>query len=306
MPRAYKETPLPEISLEQFLANQEGWFACGEHRMNYIGRSAAEPLSPSRPAVVFVHGLMGYSFSWRHNLEAFAHERDVFAVDLLGIGRSERPPAADYGMGAAASRVLSFLRSLGCPRVDLVGTSHGGAIAMLAAAEDRLSSQPLIRRLVLVDPANPFMRNARFRLAFFRTALGRLVLRQVIARSELLLARSMGRMYADESRMTQEMRAGYELNLRDASSYEYALAVIRTWKEDMRQLRAALPSIADVPTLLLWGEQDHVVSPASGLQLQRHLRQARYQTMPGVGHMPYEEAPEQFNRAVLEFLDSED
>ena len=54
-------------------------------------RALRRPASRSRPAVVLVHGLMGYSFSWRHNLEIFAQHRQVYAVDLLGVGFSDHP-----------------------------------------------------------------------------------------------------------------------------------------------------------------------------------------------------------------------
>jgi len=274
--------------------------------MRYLHPAASDPASRSRPAVVFVHGLLGYSFSWRHNLNFFAQHREVYAVDLLGVGHSDRPAtgAADFSLPAAASRLLNFLRSLGHAQIDLVATSHGGAVAMLAATLDRASPEPLIRRMVLVAPAHPFMTNARLRLAFFRTRLGRMVLRSVGARSAILRRKSIGRMYADDSLVTPETRAGYDVNLGDARSYEYVLEVVRSWRPDMQQLAAALPTIAGVPVLLLWGADDRAVSAQSGLLLLAFFRDAQYVVLPGVGHLPYEEAPGEFNRIVLQYLES--
>jgi pimeloyl-ACP methyl ester carboxylesterase len=247
---------------------------------------------------------MGYSFSWRHNLEFFAQQRDVYAVDLLGIGHSDRPEvgSVDFGLAAAASRLLLFMRSLGHSQIDLVATSHGGAVAMMAASQDRSGPEPLIRRLALVAPAHPFMINARLRLAFFRTPFGRMVLRSLAAHSKTLRRQSIGRMYADDSRITPDTRAGYEVNLGDTRSYEYALEVVRTWREDMRALQAALPLIAAIPTLLLWGREDQAVSCNSGLLLRESFSNAEYVVLPGVGHLPYEEAPEEFNRCLSRFL----
>jgi pimeloyl-ACP methyl ester carboxylesterase len=296
---------LQELGKHRFLQEQEQWFSCGAHRMRFVHLPAAEPESRSLPAVVFVHGLMGYSFSWRHNLTFFARHRDVYAIDLLGVGYSDRPAvgALDFGLSAAASRLLEFLRSLGHSQIDLVGTSHGGAVAMLAACQDRGSPAPLVRRLTLVAPANPFMVNARLRLAFFRTPFGRMVLRGLASRAGLLRRKSIGRMYADDSRITPETRAGYDVNLGDKRSYEYVLEVVRTWREDMQRLKASLPSIANIPALLLWGREDQAVSCQSGLLLREFFRNAQYVVMPGVGHLPYEEAPEEFNRIVWQFLE---
>jgi len=248
---------------------------------------------------------MGYSFSWRHNLDFFAQHREVYAVDLLGVGCSDRPEpgAADFRLAASASRLLEFLRALGHARIDLVATSHGGAVAMLAAAQDR-SSQSLIRRLVLVAPAHPFMTNARLRLAIFRTRFGRAVARSLCVHSALLRSKALGRVYADESRITPETRAGYAVNLEDARSYDYALEVVRSWRPDMAQLQWTLPSIASIPVLLLWGAQDQVVSPRSGLLLRECFRDAQYVVLPDVGHLPYEEAPDEFNARVWRFLES--
>jgi pimeloyl-ACP methyl ester carboxylesterase len=294
----------PEIG--RFLQQQERWFPCGAHRMRYLHLSACTPALRPRPALVFVHGLMGYSFSWRHNLEFFARHQDVYALDLLGIGHSDRPEtgSADFGLAATASRLLDFLRWLGHSQIDLIATSHGGAVAMMAASQDRSAPEPILRRLVLVAPAHPFMPNARFRLAFFRTPFGRMVMRRIAAHSAALRGKAMGRMYADDSRITPETRAGYDVNLGDPRSYDYALEVVRTWRPDMEQLRLALYSIAALPVLLLWGADDAVVSARSGVLLKQFFRDAQYVVLPDVGHLPYEEAPEEFNRLVLQFLES--
>ncbi len=175
---------------------------------------------------------------------------------------------------------------------------------MLAASMDRTSPAPLIRRLVLVAPAHPFMTDARLRLAFFRTSIGRKVLHGLAFCAWPLRDQGLGRLYADDSRITPETRAGYAVNLDDARSYEYALEVLRTWHDDMQQLKAALPSIAITPVLLLWGAEDPAVSPDSGLLLRHSFRHAEYVILPHVGHLPYEEAPDEFNRNVLHFLES--
>ena len=173
---------MPSQESQRFLQEREFWFPCGAYRMRYLHVPADSPPPRLQPAVVFVHGLMGYSFSWRHNLEFFSRHRDVYAVDLLGIGHSDRPEtgAVDFGMAAAAARLLGFVRSLGHSQVDLVGTSHGGAVAMLAASQDCSYPEAMIRRLVLVAPAHPFMTNAHLRLTFFRTPFGRMLLRGLI------------------------------------------------------------------------------------------------------------------------------
>ena len=290
----------------RFMQEREHWFSCGAHRLRYLYLPAAGAPEEPLPALVFVHGLMGYSFSWRHNLEFFAQRRDVYAVDLLGIGQSDRPKAgeAEFTLKATATRLLDFLRSLGHKRIDLVGTSHGGAVSMMTASLDQASAQPLIRRLILVAPAHPFMANARVRIAFLSTAIGRFLMRALVGHTNLLSRMSMSRLYADDSLITEETRTGYDVNLGVMSSYDYALEVVRTWRLDMEELKSALPSIYEVPALLLWGEQDPAVACNSGLLLREFFRNAQYIVLPHIGHLPYEESPQDFNRIVLRYLES--
>jgi pimeloyl-ACP methyl ester carboxylesterase len=71
----------------------------------------------------------------------------------------------------------------------------------------------------------------------------------------------------------------------------------------MRTLQATLPGIADIATLLIWGSRDRVIVPGSAAELQHQFRNCRLLVIEGAGHLPYEETPEEFNRAVLEFLE---
>jgi pimeloyl-ACP methyl ester carboxylesterase len=256
---------------------------------------------PRRPAVVFVHGLMGYSFSWRYNLEFFRKHRDAYALDFLGVGHSDRPKAneADFDLEAAADRLLRFLQSLGHAKVDLVATSHGGAVAMLAASRDYCSPRPLIRRLVLAAPAHPFL-DDNLRTAMQATSLGKTL---VGSFGPMVQSTAMAQMYADEANITPETRAGYAVNFLDERSYDYALAVAQSWREDMQKLEAALPAISRIPALLLWGAKDETVPADSAARLQRCFREAELEIFPDTGHLPYEEAPEEFNRRVLGFLE---
>src|SRR5215470_5438261 len=81
--------------------------------------------------------------------------RTVIAVDMPGAGFSERSSALECSFRASANRLLSFLDCIGVGPFEFAGTSHGGAVAMMAAAianqkEKRLQS------LVLVAPVNPW------------------------------------------------------------------------------------------------------------------------------------------------------
>ena len=70
----------------------------------------------------------------------------------------------------------------------------------------------------------------------------------------------------------------------------------------MLELKAVLPQIAHIPTLLLWGSKDRTVDPASAEPLSRNFHAVKVEIIEGAGHLPYEECPEEFSRIVTDFL----
>jgi pimeloyl-ACP methyl ester carboxylesterase len=252
----------------------------------------------SGPAVVLVHGLLGYSFSWRFVIPALAQRSTVYAIDLLGTGFSDRPPGQDYSFRASARRLLQFMDKTGVASCDLLGTSHGGAVAMVAAAlaPDR------VRRLILVDPVNPWSAHGKRLSAFLSSVLVAPIFLNVARRVRFLDKFYHGRLFGDRRRMPPDSVESYRKALSIPGSYEYGLAVLRSWNRDLRELESALPRIAHIPALLIWGSRDTAVDPASAGRLKQQFRDRRLVMFEGVGHLPYEETPEQFNDAVADFL----
>ena len=84
--------------------------------------------------------------------------------------------------------------------------------------------------------------------------------------------------------------------------FEHALSIVRTWTQDLRELEATLPKLASIPTLLMWGGKDSAVYASSAVRLAKHFPNSRTIIFPEIGHLPYEECPEEFNRELIEFL----
>ena len=284
-----------DINSRHQLASEERWVvldgARGDARMRYLRAG-------SGPALLLVHGLLGYSFSWRFAIPALARHATVYAIDLLGTGFSDRPPGLDCSLEASAQRLVRFMDKTGLAFCDLLGTSHGGALAMLAAAlaPDR------IRRLILVDPVNPWSARGRWLTIFLSNPLIAPLFAKLAPQARSLHAYFHCRMFGDPRRIPPDSLEGYLKPMRTPGSYEYALAVTRSWSRDLRELESALPRIAHIPALLIWGSLDTAVDPASAAQLQQCFRDCRLAMLDGVGHLPYEEAPEEFNRVVVDFL----
>jgi len=110
------------------------------------------------------------------------------------------------------------------------------------------------------------------------------------------------RLYGNPRRIPAGALEGYSIPLRKPGALDRAFAIVHTWNRDLRELKSALPRIAHIPTLLVWGSRDRAVSPASALPLSQQFKTCCLVMLEGAGHLPYEEMPDEFNRAVLEFL----
>lgn len=252
----------------------------------------------SGPALVLVHGLLGYSFSWRSVIPPLAQGREVFAPDMPGAGFSDCAPDLDCHLSAAAARLLRFMDRLRIESCDLVGSSYGGSTALLLAAKN----PQRVRTLTLVSPANPWSHIGRKRLAILNVPfVGSMF--SPLARSMVPLHRlSVLRMFGDPSRASEETLHGYSLPLLRPGVLEHAVKITHSWHADMRELESVLQLVSRIPTLIVWGTKDRVVSPSSAVTLARHFKNSQTVMLEGAGHLPYEECPQQFAAAVNAFL----
>jgi pimeloyl-ACP methyl ester carboxylesterase len=274
---------------------EECWMDLDGARMRYLR-------SGSGPPLILLHGLLAYSFSWRFTLPALAPFATIYALDQLGAGFSDRPPHLDHSMQATALRVLKFAENLGLSSFDLLGTSRGGAVAMCAAAESLSREGPRVRRLILVCPVNPYSPHGTWLAPFLGTPFGAAGFRYVTARMPSLFSYGHGRLYADPSKIPADSLQGYEAPLMTPGFFEHGLSIVKTWTADLKQLQQLLPKLRDIPTLLVWGDKDPAVYISSMEPLARNFAQVKKVVFHGIGHLPYEECPAQFNQALVEFL----
>jgi pimeloyl-ACP methyl ester carboxylesterase len=173
-----------------------------------------------------------------------------------------------------------------------VGNSLGGAVCMMAA-----TAQP--RRFTgLVVSDSPFP--GSYLPWSFRTLRASLLgdLQIEFLTRPVMAFGLRHRLYADARHVTEETIDDWWLPIRVPGTRRAALAAVRT---PIRPYEGLLQRI-DVPTLVLWGKEDRLLPPEDGLRLAQKIRDARLVLLPGAGHLPQEETPGDFARAVSEFL----
>jgi pimeloyl-ACP methyl ester carboxylesterase len=280
------------------VAIEEHWLELADGHIRYLKAG-------SGPALILIHGLMGYSFSWRFTIPALAPHATVYAIDNLGAGLSTATEGMDCTVRATAERVLQFADALGITDFDLLGTSHGGGVAIMVAAVCAERNDARLQRLILVSPVNPWSQHGKRLAPFLGSAFGSMLFRNTIESWRSLDYLWLRRLFGDGSRIPPDSLDGYRIPVLKNHVFRHASHILSNWTADLAELERAFPKIRDYPTLLIWGTKDRAVHFQSAEPLRRNFRDVRLLAFEGVGHLPYEEAAEDFNRALIDFLTGE-
>ncbi|HXN77917.1 MAG TPA: alpha/beta fold hydrolase [Candidatus Dormibacteraeota bacterium] len=267
--------------------------------------------------VVFIHGLgsSGY-MEWRYNLEATAAKHRVFAPDLPGYGRTEKPRAR-YTIQYFARFIERYMEVQGLRSAAVVGASLGGRIALELALE-----QPrLVRRLVLINSlglGRPKVRMAQMTYGLVTLPrIGEAAMR--LARDALywappnMIRRVAARYAGASSDLVKAMDDGYLDNLRElyaTDGFQNAyLTTIRSLinpgalfsgSHDMTERLNELK----IPVQLIWGADDPLFPVSHATRAHAMIRRSKLAVIEGAGHTPQAERPEEFNRVLRRFLDN--
>jgi len=256
----------------------------------------------SGPPILLLHGLLGFSFSWRHNLEALSKLGTLYAIDGLGAGYSDHPCPMDCGMTAQAERILKLMDVLGIESAAVAGNSHGGAIAMMVAAFSAQQGKRRVSRLLLVDPVHPWAEYEWQQKLLIDRPLALTLFGPALLNSKILQTIFLRRLYGDPRKVTANTIEGYTAALPEPGTLEYGTGVVKSWRNDLRELKRLSAGLAKIPAMVVWGTEDHAVKIESAPRLCQIFDDCEFIPIPGSGHMPMEETPELFNAIATRFL----
>jgi pimeloyl-ACP methyl ester carboxylesterase len=258
----------------------------------------------SGPVIVLIHGMAGSSATWRFVLPALAERFTVVAPDLLGHGASEKP-RGDYSLGAFASGVRDLLLALGHDRATVVGQSLGGGVAMQFAYQfpERCDRLVLVSSGGLGDEVNLLLR----------------VL--TLPGSEYVLPLACTRWLHDAGTTVSGWLATIGLNtsprlteiwdsygsLADAETRTAFVHTLRSVVDVAGQRVSAADRLylaSEVPTLLIWGDRDHIIPVEQGRATHEAIPGSRLEIFEHTGHFPHCEHPDRFVKVLIEFMDT--
>jgi pimeloyl-ACP methyl ester carboxylesterase len=258
-----------------------------ENHVNFVSQGEGAP-------VILIHGLAASLFDWIDLLPALASAGYAgYALDLLGHGESYKPADIEaYHSENVFDHFCFWVDELKRPEpLILIGHSLGGYLAL----EYVLRYPERVRALVLVDPFYtlhqlPLLLRLRYKGPLINAEMIKLTPEWII------------RFVVDLTSLS--IRNGYLLseNVRNQTALDYKRAHpgifnILTTIRDLLPLAHKI----NVPSLVIWGSRDQTLAPASFTKLATRLPNARTAALKA-GHVPHQSNPDEFNRYVLEFL----
>ena len=251
-----------------------------------------------------VHGNPTWSFYYRKIVEQFSPHYRVIAVDHVGCGRSDKPSQAQYSYTLTSHRdnLVALIDSLGLDQITLIAHDWGGAIGLSTMLERR----PLLKRIVLLNTGAfppPYLPK---RIAACRIPLlGSLAVRglNAFARAATTMAMSRTRMKADVARGLLAPYDNWQNRVAiDAFVRDIPMSREHPTYEPLAHLEQQLPSLANLPSLLVWGMKDWCFRPECLRRFQAAWPDAVSVEIPDAGHYVIEDAPDETLQAIFNFL----
>jgi 3-oxoadipate enol-lactonase len=249
---------------------------------------------PAEVPVLMIMGLGGSSRAWYRLLPHLRNDHLCITFDNRGTGDSDRV-RGPLRMRDLVGDTLAVLDAAGFERAHLIGFSMGGMIAQHLALEhrDRVASLVIGCTTAVQDRSRPPWR-----------FLGGSALRAVLGaeRTWPLLTPTL---YAERTRREHPERIAEDLSVRLADAAPARTVYAQMAALAGHDLRARLPQLAGLPTLVLHGAEDRLVPPARGRELAQSIPGAELVLLPRCGHMLSTDCERSVARAIRMHLEAD-
>lgn len=259
----------------------------GEFNVHYYegGPQGAE-------TILMIHGFGADKDNWLRFSRPLTARYHVVALDLPGFGDSSKPEAS-YDVGTQVERLNAFAKAIGLHKLHLIGNSMGGHIAALYAArhpEEVLSVALLNNAGVNAPQASELFKR-----------LDRGDANPLLVRNADDFSNMLDLLFVEKPPLPGSLKQ--YLAERAMASHDFNQKIFNQLRERYIPLETELAKI-QVPTLLLWGDQDQILDVSSIKVMQPLLKQPTVVIMQACGHLPMIERPEETAEHYQTFLDS--
>ncbi len=251
--------------------------------------------------LLFLHGYGGMIEHWDLNIPEFAPDHKIYAMDLIGFGKSQKPNVR-YCLELFASQIETFLYMKKLDSVIIVGHSMGAASAIYFAHH-----QPeKVKALVLVNPSGLFADTMDgMNSLFFGLVASPLIGEMLLAAfaNPVAVGQSLMPTYYNQRKVDDKLINQFTQPLQDkGAQFSYLSPSKRPL--DFRLDHLVKPCNYHGPAFLVWGAEDISLPPHKIIpEFQQLLPQAGAFIIPKASHCIHHDAHEEFNKRLAWILD---
>jgi 3-oxoadipate enol-lactonase len=287
--REGRPVPVPSEFGEYMNARRES--AENVQRLMVHGVNLAVEVRGEGPAILFLHGYPMDRTIWREQMEALNGYQRI-APDLRGMGQSDAPDLG-YSMSIYAADVAALLDALAVETVVLCGLSMGGYIAFEFLRHWRSRVRGLILMDTRAEADTPEGRRARDSAAATARERG------AEAVADAMVPKMLAPVTLADQADTVERVRGMITNT-PVAGIVGALAAMRDRPDSV----SILPTLADIPTLVMVGEADGLTPPDQARAMAQAIPGAQLVLISGAGHLPPVEQGREVTERLRQFLSS--
>ncbi|WP_319420072.1 alpha/beta fold hydrolase [Pleurocapsa sp. FMAR1] len=277
-------------------------------RGNSIYYVCAGEKQSSKPALLLVHGFGASTDHWRKNIAQLQEQFQVWAIDLLGFGRSAKPKQ-EYGGSLWQEQLHDFIQEVIKQPTVLAGNSLGGYASLCVAAAYPQS----IAGLILLNSAGPFTDTLTDDKQTTKPNLAGKLIRSILLQSwasfllfqyvrrRFVIRQTLNKVYFDPSAVTDQLVEDIYRPSCDVGAAEVFNAVFKTPQGEKVDILLAQ---MQCPLLILWGEKDPWINARNqGIKFRQYYPQLKEYYLDA-GHCPHDEIPEQVNSLIADWVSS--
>ncbi|MEO9116919.1 MAG: alpha/beta fold hydrolase [Gemmatimonadaceae bacterium] len=280
--------------IPNLIGGEEGGWSWRGRRISFTKRGEG-------PAVLLIHSVhaAAWSYEWRHNVDYLARNQTVYTIDLLGFGRSDRPPIR-YSSRTYISLISDFVAQVIGGPCTLVANSLSAAYAIILGARDphRFPALALIQPtgLTRLNDAASVSGDAG-RMAIDSPVVGTAAFNAMASRRNI--RRWLEEAYADNTMVTDELvDVAYDVAHQRGARHAPAAFIAGHLNIDVRRALRRLHQ----PALLFWGEEAQI-APVEEIRGFRSLKpDFDVHILSPAGDLPQDERPDDFNVILSTWL----
>ena len=276
------------------------------YRVHYIQAGVQTGLQTERPPLLLIHGFGASTDHWRKNVAELQADFEVYAMDLIGFGRSSKP-SSGYSPDLWRDQIADFITTvIGRPAV-VAGNSIGGYSSLYTGA----TRPDAVAGVCMLNGVGSFSeQQADTEPNPFQAAIAQLVKTVVLSpvpswfifqfvRNRSYIRKTLEQVYVNKAEVTDQL---IEDIYRPATDPEAPAAFAALFKAERGEYVDTLLSQMTCPLLLIWGDADPWMDTyARGALFQQHYDVLEEHHL-NAGHCPHDDAPTEVNALLRNWV----